>query len=364
MKIAQVAPLYESVPPKLYGGTERVVSFLTEALVDMGHEVTLFASGDSQTNARLVSVSPSALRLSDVRDPYAVHTLQLQQVVEMAGQFDVIHFHTDYFHFPLSRLSGYNHLTTLHGRLDLPELKPLYEKYDDIPLVSISYAQRQPLPFANWIGNVYHGLPGDLFSAGAGEGGYAVCIGRFSPEKGIDTAIEIARRAGLRLKIAAKIDVADRKYFEQEIKHLLEQPHVEYLGEVNEVQKGELLRNASVFLFPIEWPEPFGMVMIESMACGTPVIAYGKGSVPEIIEDGISGFIVNSVDEAVAAVERALEMDRTICRAQFLKRFDAVAMAEGYLQLYERLIVGNQQIRLPVESRGGDKNFIDNMLSA
>jgi glycosyltransferase involved in cell wall biosynthesis len=242
MRIAQVAPLFESVPPRLYGGTERVVSFLTEALVEMGHEVTLFATGDSSTDAHLVSVVPEALRLSKtMRDPYASHTLQLQQVVEQAGKFDIIHFHTDYFHFPVSRLSGYSHVTTLHGRLDLAELAPLYKKFYDMPLISISYAQRTPLEVANFVSNVYHGMPENLFRQGSGDGNYAVVIGRFSPEKGIDKAIEIAQKANMPIKIAAKIDAHDQEYFEREIKHLLELPHVEYLGEVNEEQKQHLI---------------------------------------------------------------------------------------------------------------------------
>jgi glycosyltransferase involved in cell wall biosynthesis len=365
MRIAQVAPLFESVPPRLYGGTERVVSFLTEALVEMGHDVTLFAAGDSSTTAHLVPVIPEALRLSKtVRDPYASHTLQLQHVVEQARQFDIIHFHTDYFHFPVSRLSGYSHVTTLHGRLDLQELGPLYKKFYDIPLVSISYAQRTPLEVASFVGNVYHGMPGELFREGSGEGGYAVIVGRFSPEKGIDKAIEIAQRVNMPIKIAAKIDANDRDYFDSEIKHLLALPHVEYLGEINEEQKQELLGNAKVFLFPIDWPEPFGMVMIESMACGTPVIAFDRGSVREIISPGRSGFIVNSVDEAVDALKNIDTIKRADCRAEFMSRFEAKIMATNYLHLYEQLIRDNEQIRLPFADGRQSKNYLDNMLSA
>jgi hypothetical protein len=340
------------------------VSFLTEALVEMGHQVTLFASGDSVTQADLKSVTTEALRLSKSKDPYAVHTLQLQQVVEMAGQFDIIHFHTDYFHFPVSRMSGYCHLTTLHGRLDLPELYPLYQKFQDMPLVSISNSQRKPVPFANFMGTVYHGLPKELFSQGDGSGGYAVMIGRFSPEKGPDKAIEIARRAGLQLKIAAKVDPNDEEYFHSQIKHLLEQPHVEYLGEVNETQKQDLMGNASVFLFPIDWPEPFGMVMIEALACGTPVVAFGKGSVPEIISPGKTGFIVNDVDEAVQAVRNIHLIDRSVCRAEFLERFESRIMARQYIGLYEQMIQQSESIRLPFYRSTNDKNQFDKILSA
>jgi glycosyltransferase involved in cell wall biosynthesis len=365
MKIAQVAPLFESVPPKLYGGTERVVSFLTEALVEMGQDVTLFATGDSSTSAHLVPIVPEALRLSKViRDPYASHILQLQQVVEQAGRFDIIHFHTDYFHFPVSRLSGYSHITTLHGRLDLLELAPLYRKFCDIPLVSISHAQRIPLEVANFVSNVYHGIPENLFRQGPGAGNYAVVVGRFSPEKGIDKAIEISQKANIPIKIAAKVDAQDRDYFESEIKHLLELPHVEYLGEIDESQKQEVLGNAKVFLFPIDWPEPFGMVMIESMACGTPVVAYDQGSVREIISPGRSGYIVNNVDEAIAAVRNINNISRDDCRAEFMSRFEAKTMASNYLRVYEQVIRENEQIRLPFADGRQNKVYIDNMLSA
>lgn len=363
MKIAQVSPLYESVPPLLYGGTERVVSFLTESLVEMGHEVTLFASGDSKTRAQLQSSVPKALRLANTADPYACHILQLQQVVEMAGQFDIIHFHTDYFHFPVSRISAYTHVTTLHGRLDFPELSLLYQKFYDMPLISISRAQQSSIPTANWVGNVYHGIPASMFKPGLGNGGYAVFLGRFSREKRVDRAIEIAAKAGLPLKIAAKLDKNDREYFESEIKHLLVHPGVEYVGEVNDIQKQVLLGNAKVLLLPIDWPEPFGMVMIEALACGTPVVAYGHGSVPEIIDHGKNGFVVSTVDEAVDAMKHIDSISRAGCRADFLNRFECKQMASAYLTLYEKVINENEQIRLPASNQK-NKISLKKILSA
>lgn len=346
MKIAQVSPLYESVPPKLYGGTERVVSYLTEALVELGHEVTLFASGDSVTNARLISSVPRALRLENSADMIAPHVLQLRKVIEMAGEFDVIHFHTDYFHFPISKLCAYTHITTLHGRLDLPELQPLYSEFNDMPLISISNSQRNPIPYANWKGNVYHGLPEHLYSPGTGEEGYAAFIGRISPEKRVDRAIEIAGKAGLKIKIAAKIDRNDRDYYES-IRHLFKQPHVEFIGEIDEKAKNEFLGNAKMLLFPIDWPEPFGMVMIEAMACGTPVIAYPMGSVPEIIEPGKSGVIVSSIEEAVKAVNMIDSIDRKTCRETFEERFTSKRMALDYLALYKLVIAENHSMNFP-----------------
>lgn len=337
LRIAQIAPLFESVPPKLYGGTERVVAYLTDALVKLGHDVTLFASGDSVTKAKLVSVTPSALRLSECMDQMAGHILQLQEVMDRAHEFDLLHFHTDYLHFPVTRLSRLKTLTTLHGRLDIPELKPLYKKFHDMPVVSISYAQRRPLYMANWVGNVYHGLPMDLYQQGPGEGDYVVFIGRFSPEKRADRAIEIARLANMKIKIAAKVDKADQRYFEKEIRHLLDQPHVEYLGEVGEAEKNKLLGNARALLFPIEWPEPFGMVMIESMACGTPVIAFNHGSVPEVIEHGKTGFIVDTVAKAAEALENIHLISRDDCRDTFENKFSAMVMAKNYIQLYAKL---------------------------
>lgn len=339
MRIAQVAPLYESVPPKLYGGTERVVSYLTEALVEAGHHVTLFASGDSQTAARLVPCCDSSLRLSqhDCKDPLAHHFVMLDKVLESAGRFDIIHFHIDYLHFHLSRLTPLTHVSTLHGRLDSPDLLPLYRRFRDMPLTSISISQRAPLSWANWVGNVYHGLPSDLLSVGNGSGKYLAFLGRISREKRVDRAIDIANRVGMPLKVAAKIDKADREYYE-EIKHLLDSPNVEFVGEINEQQKSDFLGNAFAYLFPIDWPEPFGLTMIESMACGTPTIAFRCGSVPEVISEGVTGFIVSSIEEAADAIGRARKFDRQACRAEFERRFSAPAMARGYVKIYESLV--------------------------
>ena len=362
MKIAQVAPLYEAVPPKLYGGTERVVHFLTESLVKLGHDVTLFASGDSKTSAKLVACCPEALRLVKATDPQAAHVRQLQEVVEAAGQFDIIHFHTDYFHFPISRLGGYTHVTTLHGRQDIAEVQRLYRKFYDMPVTSISFAQRTPLYFANWVGNVYHGISEDQFKFGNGNGGYALFLGRISPEKRVDRAIEIAKEAGMHLKIAAKVDKADQAYYDEQIKPLLSQSHVEYVGEVNEKEKELLLGGAAALLFPIDWPEPFGMVMVESMACGTPVIAYGLGSVPEIIENGVNGYIVSSIEEAANALKNIHSIDRRECRQRFLDRFEATRMAKDYLVIYEALIAENENSIVTL--KGNSKKQLKNSLTA
>jgi glycosyltransferase involved in cell wall biosynthesis len=343
LRIAQIAPLIESVPPKFYGGTERVVAYLTDALVKLGNDVTLFASGDSITKARLVSVTPTSLRLSNCVDQMAGNILQLQEVMDRSHEFDLLHFHTDYLHFPTTRFCNKKTLTTLHGRLDIAELKPLYEKFNDVPVISISNAQRKPLPMANWVATVYHGLPPDLYLPGNGEGDYAVFLGRFSPEKRADRAIEIARRAGIKIKIAAKVDKADERYFEHEIRPLLDQPHVEYLNEIGEAEKGPLLANAKALLFPIDWPEPFGMVLIEAMACGTPIIAYAHGSVPEIIEHGKTGFVVNSMDKAVEALKNIHLISREECRATFEKRFSDIVMAKNYMHLYERTLLKQPQ---------------------
>ena len=337
MRIAQVAPLYESVPPKLYGGTERVVSYLTEALVEAGHDVTLFASGDSETAARLVPCCTKSLRLNNhqVSDRLAHHFVMLEEVLERAAHFDIIHFHVDYMHFPLSKLSGLVQVSTLHGRLDSPDLVPLYRKYKNLPLISISLSQRKPLSWANWIGNVYHGLPKDLLPLGDGKGNYLAFLGRISPEKRVDRAIQIAKKLDMPLKIAAKIDSADQAYYEREIEPLLDTPNVEFVGEINEQQKGDFLGKAYAYLFPIDWPEPFGLTMIEAMACGTPTIAFHCGSVPEVITNGVSGFIVDSIEEAVKAAEQAATVDRVACRAEFLTRFSAPKMAQQYVKLYE-----------------------------
>ncbi len=338
MKIAQVAPLYESVPPVGYGGTERVVSWLTEELVRLGHDVTLFASGDSRTTAKLVAGSSASLRsMPHLKDALAHHTVMLDKVRKRRGDFDVIHFHTDYLHFPLGREWTVSNVTTLHGRLDLPDLVPLYREFADVPVISISHRQRDPLPDANWIGNVYHGLPANSLRFHSGDGKYLAFIGRISPEKRPDRAIAIAAAAGMKLRIAAKVDLADRAYFEEVIKPLLSQPHVEFVGEIGDHQKAEFLGNAVACLAPIDWPEPFGLNMIESMACGTPVIAFRHGSVPEVIDDGVSGVIVESVEEAIEAVEKVKGMSRAACRNAFEERFTARRMANDYLKIYQQL---------------------------
>jgi glycosyltransferase involved in cell wall biosynthesis len=339
MKIAQVAPLYESVPPTMYGGTERVVSYLTEELVRQGHDVTLFASGDSVTSARLIAPCERSLRLDpDCVDQMAHHILMLEQVYHQFNTFDIIHFHIDYLHFPVSRRQRIPHITTLHGRLDIPDLQALYREYKDMPVVSISESQRTPIPAVNWQGTVYHGLSEDLYSCNDAPGKYLAFLGRISPEKRIDRAIEIAILSGLPLKIAAKVDRVDREYFTELIEPMLDHPLIEYIGEIGDNDKQEFLSNASALLFPIDWPEPFGMVMIEAMACGTPVIAWPNGSVPEIIEDGVNGFVVESIESAVDAVRRLSEIDRRTCRSVFEQRFSAQRMAQGYVDIYERLI--------------------------
>ena len=340
MKIAQIAPLAERCPPRLYGGTERIVSYLTEELVRQGHDVTLFASGDSRTAAKLVRCSDIALRLNPlVRDPLPYQAILLDQVRQRADEFDVLHFHIDILHFPLIRPFASRTLTTLHGRLDLPDLVPLYAAFSDIPLVSISDAQRKPLPPVNWVGTVPHGLPADLLPfTREPAGGYLAFLGRISPEKRPDRAIEIAARAGLPLKIAAKIDKVDQAYWDEVIAPLVRaHRNVEYIGEINEREKAAFLGNARALLFPIDWPEPFGLVMIEAMACGTPVLAFRAGSVPEVVEEGRTGFIVDDVDGAVAAVARIGALDRAQVRAAFESRFTAERMACDYLALYRDL---------------------------
>jgi glycosyltransferase involved in cell wall biosynthesis len=339
MRIAQVAPLYESVPPQYYGGTERVVSYLTEELVRQGHEVTLFASGDSVTKARLVAPCRRSLRLDkECVDQLAHHIVQLELVLKYSNRFDIIHFHTDYLHFPLSRRQTTPHLTTLHGRLDLPDLVPLYQEFTEVPVVSISDAQRQPLPWLNWQETVYHGLPEDLYRFRGTPGTYLAFLGRISPEKRVDRAIEIAKRIGMEIKIAAKVDAVDRAYFEHNVAPLLKDPLVEYIGEIGDDAKDEFLGNAYALLFPIDWPEPFGLVMIEAMACGTPVIAYRHGSTPEVIEDGVTGFLVDGLEDAIRAAERISTLSRKRCRRVFEQHFSASRMAAGYLAVYQRLI--------------------------
>ncbi len=339
MRIAQVAPLYESVPPKYYGGTERVVSHLTEELVRQGHDVTLFASGDSVTAAQLVAASPRALRLDkNCIDQLAHHVVLLEKVFRQAHEFDVVHFHIDYLHFPITRRRPVPHVTTMHGRLDISDLIPLYDEFRDMPLVSISNAQREPLPWVHWLATVYHGLPENLYRFRSEPGKYFAFLGRISPEKRVDRAIEIAKQIGIPLKIAAKVDLVDRQYFKAVIKPLLCDPVVEYVGEIGEGEKDEFLGSAYALLFPIDWPEPFGLVMIEAMACGTPIIAYRQGSVPEVIEQGATGFIVNDLEDAVAAAKRVPELSRKRCREVFEQRFTARRMAHDYLRVYQRLI--------------------------
>jgi glycosyltransferase involved in cell wall biosynthesis len=350
MKIAQIAPLIESVPPQLYGGTERVVAYLSDELVRMGHDVTLFASGDSLTTARLVAAWPRALRLDgDCRDVLAPHILMLEQVVKRADQFDVVHFHTSQFHLPTARRLTAAHVTTLHGRLDMPELRPLFREFHDAPVVSISDAQRVPLPEAGWIATVHHGLPPDLLAFSPGPGEYLAFMGRISPEKRVDRAIAIARACGLPLKIAAKVDPVDRGYFDREIRHLLDDPLIEYIGEINEQQKRDFLGRAIALVFPIDWPEPFGLVMIEAAACGTPVVAFRGGSVPEIIEDGVTGFVVDSLDEAIEATPRAACLNRRACRAAFERRFTSARMAADYVAVYEQLLSTSNGLAAPCD---------------
>ncbi|MGH9357788.1 MAG: glycosyltransferase family 4 protein [Terriglobia bacterium] len=339
MRIAQVAPLYESVPPKLYGGTERVVSYLTEELARLGEDVTLFASGDSVTKARLVPACPQALRLSKVSvDQLVHHILMLEQVFQEAADFDIIHFHCDYLHFPLSRRHRTATVTTLHGRLDLPDLVPLYREFIEMPVISISDAQRRPLPLLNWQRTIYHGLPCDLYHLRTEPGKYLAFLGRISPEKGVDQAIEIAKRTDIELRIAAKIDRVDQQYFEQVIQPLLGHPLIQFMGEIADAEKDEFLGNALALLAPVNWPEPFGLVIIEALACGTPVIAYRRGSVPELVEEGESGFVVEDVDEAVMAVKNIDKLSRVACRQAFERRFTAARMAQDYLEIYHRLV--------------------------
>lgn len=342
MKIAQIAPLVESVPPKLYGGTERIVAYLIEELLRQGHEVTLFASGDSTAPAELVGCCEGALRLDQrVQDTLPYHLAMLDKVRRCADDFDILHFHTTLLHFPMFRDMAHKSVTTLHGRLDLPDLAPFHASFPEMPLVSISKDQRRWLPGPlNWIGTVHHGLPSDLLRfTPEPAGNYLAFLGRVSPEKGVDRAIAIASKAGLPLKIAAKIDAVDRTYWEQVLQPLIRaHRNVEFIGEISERQKSDFLGNARALLFPIDWPEPFGIVMIEAMACGTPVIACGCGSVPEVIENGISGIIVRDLDEAVSALHIADGLDRAEVRRAFERRFTAERMMQDYVSIYERLV--------------------------
>jgi glycosyltransferase involved in cell wall biosynthesis len=341
MKIAQIAPLVESVPPWLYGGTERIVSYLTEELVAQGHDVTLFASADSTTSARLVACCEQALRLNPaVRDPIPYSIIMLDKLRRMASQFEILHFHIDqFFHFPLFHDRSSRALTTLHGRQDLADLKVLYEAFPKMPLVSISEAQRKPIPNANFVGTVLHGIPRGLLAPTLlPRGGYLAFLGRISQEKRVDRAIAIARAVGLPLKIAAKVDRVDEAYFRREIMPFLDQPGIDFIGEIDEQQKGAFLGEALALLFPIDWPEPLGLVMIEAMACGTPVLAFRHGSVPEVVEDGITGHIVDSVDEAIRNIGRVVALDRGRVRRRFEQRFTAQRMVQDYVKIYEKLI--------------------------
>ena len=343
MRIAQIAPLHEAVPPKLYGGTERVVSFLTEELVAMGHDVTLFASGDSVTTAKLEPIWPHALRLDPtIRDPIAPHMLLMEAARRRADDFDVLHFHMDYWPFSLFGRQRTPFVTTMHGRLDLPELQPVFDTFPSVPLVSISDSQRRPLPQARFVSTVHHGLPATLLTPQDRKPEYLAFLGRITPEKGPDRAIRIARAAGIPLKMAAKVDVVDKVYFETVIRPMIAQGGVEMIGEINDAQKPAFLSGAIGLLMPIDWPEPFGLVMIEAMACGTPVIAFNHGSVPEIVEHGVSGFIVEDEAGAVAAVNRLPTLSRTTVRAEFDRRFTARRMAEDYLGIY-RSLAGEQR---------------------
>ena len=337
MRIAHIAPLAEAVPPKLYGGTERVIWWLTEALVDLGHDVTLFASGDSTTSARLVPCAPAGLRLAGVNDHTASLLAMHDRVLAREDEFDILHFHTDFLHFPTFRHIAHKCVTTLHGRQDFPDFWPAYRAFPEMKLVSISDNQRLPIAGSNFVDTVYHGLPPTLIPAGDGAGDYLAFIGRISPEKRPDRAIEIAKRAGLKLKIAAKVDRADAAYFAEAIEPLLDGPDVEFIGEIGDAQKPAFLGDARALLFPIDWPEPFGLVMIEAMAAGTPVIAWRNGSTPEVIEHGRSGFLVESIDEAVAAVAASATLPRAGVRAAFDERFTAERMARDYLSLYRSL---------------------------
>ena len=338
MRIAQVAPLTEAVPPKLYGGTERVVSWLTEELVGLGHEVTLYASGDSCTAAKLEAAWPKALRLDgSIRDPNALHMLMLERVFQRASEFDVLHFHLDYYPFSMFSRQSTPFITTLHGRLDLPEHQPLFSAFTSIPVVSISNAQRRPLPQAGWVGTVHHGLPEQLLVPRPIQPSYLAFLGRIAPEKGVDRAIRIARHCGIPLRIAAKVDKVDVEYFETVIRPHLQAPHVEYIGEISDREKSDFLSGAVGLIMAIDWPEPFGLSMIEAMACGTPVVAFNRGSVPEVVEDGLTGFVVEDETSAAVAVDRLPELSRHTVRRRFEERFTARRMAKEYLAVYRGL---------------------------
>jgi len=361
MKIAQVSPLYESVPPKRYGGTERVVSYLTEELVRQGHEVTLFASGDSITKAHLISPCQRSLPLDlNCRIQMAHYALMLEQVFKDTSRFDIIHFHINYLHFPICRRSDTPNVTTLHDPLDIPELYSLFREFGEQPMVSISEAQREPLPWLNWQGTVYHGLPRDLYTFREAPGKYLAFIGRISPEKGVDRAIAIAKQVGMKLKIAAKVNgenysKVDWQYFQDVVKPRLKDPLVEFVGEIGDKEKDEFLGHAYALLFPVDWPEPFGLPMIEAIACGTPVIAYRRGSVPEVMEDGVTGFIVDDLETAVQAMQRVSALNRRRCREVFEQRFSASRMAQDYLAIYQKILGGKLESKLALPLQLGLK---------
>jgi glycosyltransferase involved in cell wall biosynthesis len=351
MRIAQVAPLTEAIPPKLYGGTERVVHWLTEELVALGHDVTLYASGDSITSAKLEAAWPRALRLDgSVRDANALHMLMLERVRQRRGDFDFLHFHLDYYPFSLFARQSTPFVTTLHGRLDLPEHQPVFTTFNSVPVISISNAQRRPLPQARWVRTIHHGLPEQLLVPQPVKPSYFAFLGRIAPEKGLDRAIRIAQRCGMPLKIAAKVDNVDRDYFQEQIRPLLNSTHAEYIGEISDGEKSAFLSGATVLLVPIDWPEPFGLVMIEAMACGTPVIAFNRGSVPEVVEEGLTGFIVEDEIGAIGAVDRLAQLPREKIRKRFEERFTARRMAQDYLAVYRSLIDGaSSRLRLVVD---------------
>ena len=344
MRIAQVAPLTEAIPPKLYGGTERVVHWLTEELVALGHDVTLFASGDSRTSAKLEAMWPRALRLDGtIRDPNALHMMMLENVRQRAQDFDLLHFHLDYYPFSLFSRQSTPFVTTLHGRLDLPEHQPVFHVFSSTPVVSISNSQRRPLPQAGWVRTVHHGMPEGLLAPLPMKRDYLAFLGRIAPQKGIDCAIRIAAKAGMRLKIAAKVDRIDVEYFKTTIEPMLSHPFVEYIGEINDQQKGAFLGDAAGLIFAVQWREPFGLAMIEAMACGTPVLAMRRGSVPEVVDDGVSGFIVDDEDSAVRAAQRLGTLDRSRIRSIFEKRFTVRRMAEDYVRVYNRLLAQTER---------------------
>ena len=355
MKIAQVAPLYEAVPPRLYGGTERVVAHLTDALVDLGHEVTLFSSADARTKATLTPVRDQAIRLdpSPLKSDLAAHLSMLDEVRRRQDRFDIVHFHTDLIHFPMFETIAPRTITTLHGRLDLVDLPEVYRRWAKYPLASISDCQRTYLPFANWVGTVHHGISGSLFGLSESSCGYLAFLGRISPEKGPDKAIAIARRLGMPLKIAAKVDAADGPYFETCIRPMLDHPSIEFIGEIGDDAKAEFLGGAEALLFPIIWPEPFGLVMIEAMACGTPVVAFRQGAAMEVIDEGITGFLVENEQQAALAVTRARMLDRREVRRRFERRFSASTMARGYLDLYAERLARRSGAPEPASDGGG-----------